>query len=317
MISPSQNSELLVPAMTDDVVYFNGVYCAKSEVRIDPDERGWLLGDGVYEVTPAYHGACIGLDRHVVRLERNLREAAIAEPALCDWRTIVTTLLERNELQGAPRAMVYIQVTRGVAPRMHAYPRPAVEPTVYAYAKPFRRNPDATRGCHAITVSDTRWGRCDIKTTSLIANCMANQRAHEAHAYEAIFVRDGAVLEGTHSSVFAVIDGVVRTAPLSNYVLPGITREIVLSMCRQEEIIAREATITESEFRRAEEIFVTGTTTEILPVVRLDGRPVAMGDVGSVTQRLQRSYDAMIADAIVANTDSVGARTREAVSVSF
>jgi len=173
---------------------------------------------------------------------------------------------------------------------MHAYPRPPIEPTVYAYAKPFRQNPDAERGCEAITVSDTRWGRCDIKAISLIANCMANQRAYEAGAYEAIFVRDGAILEGTHTSVFAVIDGVVRTAPLTNYVLPGITRQLVLELCHDEGIASREALITESEFRRAEEVFLTGTTTEILPVVQIDGRPVAMGDVGVLTQKIQKIY---------------------------
>jgi D-alanine transaminase len=273
-----------------DLVYFNGAYLSKADVRVDPDERGWLLGDGVYEVTPAYHGTFLALDRHVERLERSLREAAIPSSDVHDWRAIAQELLTRNGLDDEARALVYIQVTRGVAPRMHAFPQPPIAPTVYAYAKSFWQSPDAELGCQAITVSDTRWGRCDIKTTSLIANCMANQRAHEAGAYEAIFVRDGAILEGTHTSVFAVIDGVVRTAPLTNYVLPGITRELVLTLCRQEGIVSREALITESEFRRAEEVFLTGTTTEVLPVVQIDGRPVAMGDVGVLTQKLQKIY---------------------------
>lgn len=278
-----------------DLVYYNGSYMSKADVRIDPDDRGWLLGDGVYEVTPAYRGTFIALNRHVERLERSLREAAIPGSPRDDWRFIAQELLARNGLNEMDRAIVYMQVTRGVAPRTHAYPRVPVAPTVYAYAKPFRQNPEAEQGCQAITVSDTRWGRCDIKTISLIANCMANQRAYEAGAYEAIFVRDGAILEGTHTSVFAVIDGVVRTAPLSNYVLPAVTRALILELCQQNEIAFREATITESEFRRAEEVFLTGTTTEVLPVVRIDGRPVAMGDVGVVTQQLQKLYLAMTA----------------------
>lgn len=278
-----------------DLVYYNGEYMSKADVRVDPDDRGWLLGDGVYEVTPAYRGTFIALNRHVERLERSLREAGIPSIPAHDWRFVAQELLLRNGLNEMERALIYMQVTRGVAPRAHAYPKVPIPPTVYAYAKPFRQNPDTEFGCQAITVSDTRWGRCDIKTISLIANCMANQRAYETGAYEALFVRDGAILEGTHTSVFAVIDGVVRTAPLSNYILPGVTRALVLELCQQEGITFREATITESEFRRAEEVFLTGTTTEVLPVVRIDGRPVAMGDVGVVTQKLQKLYLAMTA----------------------
>jgi len=273
-----------------DLVYYNGEYLSKADMRVDPDERGWLLGDGVYDVVAAYRGTFVGLNTHVQRLARSQREAGITTLMPHDWSAIAHELLRQNGLDTMERAVVYIQVTRGVAPRAHAFPRAQVPPTVYAYARPFRALHEGATGCQAITVSDTRWSRCDIKSISLMANCMANQRAYEAGAYEAIFVRDGVVLEGTHTNVFAVIDGVVRTAPLTNYLLAGVTRGIILDLCRTQGIIFREATISEAEFRRAEEIFVTGTTTEVLPIVRLDGRPVAMGDVGVVTQRLQQLY---------------------------
>jgi D-alanine transaminase len=165
-----------------------------------------------------------------------------------------------------------------------------VAPTVYAYAAPIVPKVDPAVGVTAITVPDRRWSRCDIKTISLVANCLANQAAQEAGAFEALLVRDGAVLEGSHTSLFAVFGGEIRTAPLTNYILPGITREALLEICRGAGIPAVEQPIQLEELLRADEVFLAGTTIEALPVVMLDGRPVAEGKPGPVTRRLRELF---------------------------
>jgi D-alanine transaminase len=177
-----------------------------------------------------------------------------------------------------------------VAPRTHAFPKKPVRPTVYAYAAPFPDLGDLQAGVGAITRPDLRWSRCDIKSISLMANVMANQEAKESGAFEAILIRGSTVLEGTHTSVFGVLGGEVRTAPLSPLILPGITREIVVGLCRANDIEVREDPMTETELRRADEIFITGTITEVVPITTLDGERVGTGKPGPVTMRLENLY---------------------------
>jgi D-alanine transaminase len=273
-----------------EIVYFDERYIAKSEVRVSPDDRGFLLGDGIYEVAAAYDGRFVALDRHMDRLRRSLAEARI-DPEVADpLETVFQELLDRNGFGDSGKAMVYLQVTRGVAPRTHAFPKTHPRPTVYAYAASFAAMGDLAAGVGAITRPDLRWSRCDIKVISLIANCMANQEAKEAGAFEAILIRNGVALEGTHTSFFGVVDGVVRTAPLSNLILPGITRELVIEAAERDGIEVVLEPLSEAELRTADEMFITGTTTEVVPVLTLDGKLVKSGSPGEMTKRIMRLY---------------------------
>jgi D-alanine transaminase len=273
-----------------DIVYFDGRYAPKSEVRVSPDDRGFLLGDGIYEVAAAYDGRFVALDRHMDRLRRSLRESRIGESVADPLETVFQELLDRNGFAESGKAMVYLQVTRGAAPRSHAFPKTAPRPTVYAYAAPFPDMGNLAAGIAAITRPDLRWSRCDIKVISLIANCLANQEAKEAGAFEAILIRDGFALEGTHTSFFAVKNGIIRTAPKSNFILPGITREITIEAVLRAGIEVVEEPISESELKLMDELFITGTTTEVVPVVTLNGRAVGAGSPGPVTLRAMDLY---------------------------
>ncbi len=263
------------------IVYLNGSFVAKDEARLSPDDRGFVFSDGVYDVVRSYDGRPFELAAHLSRLEASLAGLRIrgVDPAALE--PVCGELMERNGLTEGD-ATLYIQVTRGVAPRAHRFPSPDVTPTVYAAASRYVPHHDPGAGAAAITVPDRRWTRCDIKTVSLVANCLASQEAHEAGAYEAIFVRDGVALEGTHTNFFGVFGGVVCTAPLSNYILPGVTRRVVLELCREEGIPVEETPMQVEELRGADELFVTGTTTEVTALSRLDGEPVGDGAPGPV-----------------------------------
>jgi D-alanine transaminase len=266
-------------------VHFNGSLISKDEVHISPDDRGFLFADGVYEVVRAYGGRFFRMEPHLRRLEYGLCALAIAGVRAADLRDVLRQLLDRNGL-GAADATVYIQVTRGAAPRVHSFPDPAVPPTVYAEAKPFKPRGDPVAGVSIITTPDIRWARCDIKTVALTANCLANQKAKEAGAIEAVFVRDGVAIEATASSFFAVVDGEVRTAAKSNYILPSISRQVVLDLCRDHGIAHRETPVFVDDLWRASELFLAGTTLEVMPIVKVDGRTIGDGKPGPTTKRL-------------------------------
>jgi D-alanine transaminase len=270
-------------------VYFNGEYAAKESVRLSPDDRGFLFGDGVYEVLRSYGGNIFDLEGHLQRLHRGLCELQIRGVDAAVFGEVATELLAKNGL-ATENALVYIQVTRGAAPRRHAFPSSSVPPTSYAAAFPFQPKANPARGVKVITAPDIRWARCDIKSVNLLGNCLANQRAQEAGALEAILVRDGVALEATASSFFGVFGGEVRTAPKSNYILPSITREATLDICREAGIPAREAPIYVHELASADELFLAGTTVEIMPIVDVDGRPVGTGRPGPVQQQIQELF---------------------------
>ncbi len=269
----------------NNIVYLNGEFLPKDEAHVSPDDRGFLFADGVYEVVLSYGGTAFRKKEHLERLATGLRAIRIHSLDLETLGDVADELLQQN---GVARedAVVYLQVTRGAAIRKHSFPTGNVAPTVYAMVFPFAPKGDPAVGGHIITVPDTRWARCDIKSIGLLPNCLANQQAQEAGAGEAVFVRDGAVLEGTASSFFAVTRGVVRTAPLTNYLLPGITRQVVLELCAENDIPASEESIYVHELATADEMFLAGTTTEILPIVNIDGTPVGNGAPGPVAERL-------------------------------
>lgn len=279
-------------------VYLNGEFLPKEKAFISPDDRGFLLADGLYEVTPFYDGVPFALDRHLQRLLRGLCWMRIDQDtsALPD---VHRRLVEENGLADEPTALVYLQITRGVAPRTHYFPADPVAPTVYAFAKAWSR-PSQDRwleGFTAATVPDRRWGRVDIKSICLLPNVMGFQDAIEAGADDAILVRDGVAIEGAHQNFWGVFDGTVVTHPTTNHILPGITRGVVLELARDHGIPVEERPIMVEELSRADELFFTGTTAEVRPCVEVDGRPVGDGSVGPVTRSLSAAFMKRVAEA--------------------
>jgi len=272
-------------------VYLNGRIVPASEATVPLTERGLLFGDGIYEVTRAAGGEFIELSRHVTRLMRNLRELQIRVPEerITELVDASRTLIQENAPEGD--ALVYWQVTRGAAPRVHHFPPPQTLPTIFAnvtsVALPHAMR---TRGAVAITVPDIRWARCDIKTVNLLPNVLAKQRAVEAGADEAIFVRDGAVIEGASSNIFAAIDGELRTHPASPYMLGGITRDVVLELAHEARLTVREVPILLDELYRAREAFFTSTFNDVMPIVRIDGRAIGDGQPGPTTRQLYAAF---------------------------
>jgi D-alanine transaminase len=279
----------------EDTVFLNGEFMPRSQAQISPDDRGFLFGDGLYEVTPAYGGQLLTLDRHLARLQRGAQALRLTIPeGLADLHR---ELLHRNGLTEEEMSIVYLQVTRGTAPRTHAFPDPPVPATVYAWARAFPRpNPeDWSQGYGAVTVPDRRGSRADLKTIQLLPQVLGQQAAREAGETDALLVRDGLALEGAHNNVFFVSDGVLATHPASNQILPGITRELVLEEARAAGIAAEERPIPLEEARGADEILFTGTTTEVRPTTRLDGQPVGDGEVGPMARRLHELFLARVA----------------------
>jgi D-alanine transaminase len=272
------------------IVYFNGNFIEKEMVRISPDDRGFLFGDGVYEVIRVYHGELFRAQDHIERLTRSISQMRIRDVDVPRIESIAQELVRQNDLQ--EDATVYIQVTRGAAPRRHHFPAPGTPPTVYISASPFvpPENKWET-GIKVILVPDTRWARCDIKSIALVPNVMANQQAREHGADEAIFVRDGVVMEGTHSSFATIIAGQLMTHPLTNYILPSITRQVTLELCAKLNIGVKEFPIFESELKQADELMILGTTTEVMPVVQVNDWQVGNGQPGTVTRRLQQAFN--------------------------
>ncbi len=272
------------------IVYLNGEVIDREQARISPDDRGFVFGDGVYEVIRVYDGRMFAPEAHIDRMRRSLTAMRIDPDVTDGLPSIANELIKRNGLT-AGDATVYLQVTRGVAPRKHPFPPSDTKPTVYATAKSF--DPPRTEwenGVGAILVPDIRWSRCDVKTTSLVPNVMAAQKARAAGVFEGLFVRDGVVLEGSHTNFCAVLDGTLQTAPRSNYILAGITRETVLGLCADESIPVREFPVFQSDLPHASEMMLLGTTTEVMPVIEIDGRPVGDGRPGPVTRRLQAAF---------------------------
>lgn len=268
-----------------DTVFFNGAYLEREQVRISPDDRGFLFADGIYEVVRYYGGRPFELGAHIQRMRDGLSALRIEGVDPDAIPGIGTELLARNGLESSD-AILYLQVTRGAAPRVHHFPDSPVEPTLFVTVRAFTPSVDPSVGIGVITAPDHRWTRCDIKSVSLLPNCMAAQDAHERGAYEAVLVRDGVALEGTRSSFLAVIDGEVRTAPKSNYILPGVTRAVALELCAEAEIPFAERPVLLEEMLGADELFLAGTTTEILPIVEVDGSPVGPGRPGPIASRL-------------------------------
>ncbi|MDE2070566.1 MAG: D-amino acid aminotransferase [Gammaproteobacteria bacterium] len=266
--------------------YFNGNYRPLAEVRISPLDRGFLFGDGVYEVIPAYASRLFHLPAHLQRLQSSLDGIRLRNPHGADeWSTLLNQLVQKN---GGGDQALYLQVTRGAdRSRDHGFPQ-GVPPTVFAMCAPLAPLPAdlLQHGAHAITLEDIRWQRCDIKTTALLGNVLLRQSAVDAHCNEAVLVRDGYATEGTASSLFVVQEGVILTPPKSQDLLPSITRDVILQLAHQQHMLYREARIPAAQVRIAEEIWFASSTREVYAVTQLDGRAVGDGRPGALWRRM-------------------------------
>lgn len=277
--------------MPHDIVYLNGSFQPVHEAHVSVMDRGFLFGDGVYEVIPVYGGRAFRLEHHLQRLDLSLQGIRIGNPlGHAQWTDILTALIRQN---GGGDQSIYLQVTRGVAPkRDHAFPV-GVTPTVFAMSTPLTEPGVAVQqGVSAVTVDDIRWKHCNIKAITLLPNVLMRQQALDAGAAEAILLRDGYATEGAASNLFIVREGVVITPPKSHLLLPGITRDLAVELCHANDIPCREADISAAELHGADEVWVTSSTREVVPVTRLDGQPVGSGQPGPLWQRISALYTA-------------------------
>ena len=274
-------------------VYLNGEFLPKDRATISVDDRGFLLSDGIYEVTPAYRGRLFRIEQHMRRLRHGL-DALRIEYDSEGLPEMHADLIAANSLDTEDVAIVYLQITRGAAPRTHHFPPEGTPPTVYAFAQAYHRPASARweRGYEAVTVPDDRWARVDIKSIGLLPNVLAQQAAAEAGVADALLVKDGVALEGSHNNLFAVFDGVVTTHPTTHQILHGVTRAYVIELAKGQGLPVEERPVPLEEIRAADEIFFTGTTTEVRPTVRLDDQPVGSGKVGPVARALYEAFQA-------------------------
>lgn len=266
--------------------YLNGDYLPLGEARISPLDRAFLYADAVYEVMPVYGGRPFRFAAHRERLSRSLAGISMEDPHTLDaWRAILGTLIERN---GGGDQYVYWQVSRGVQlGRTHA-PLPHIPRTVFAFCAPWPEAPAdlAERGVACVTAADTRWARCDIKSTALLANVLLRQRSVDAAAAETILLRDGELTEASASAVHVVLGGEVLMPPNSPRILPGTTRGAVEEMAARAAIICRVQPISEAQLRGADEVWISAATREVQPVTVLDGHPIGSGRPGPLWRRV-------------------------------
>ena len=274
-----------------DLVYVNGKFLPRADALVSVEDRGFVFGDGVYEVLRAIRGRLFATRFHNERLSRSLEGVRIklgAKDSPSNFVDVGKELLRENGLLDG-EATLYIQVTRGATTRAHYFPPEGTAPTVYISAARFTPLTElAEKGAAAITHPDLRWGRCDLKTLNLLPNVLASQVAKEKGAFEAMLIRDGVVTEGAKTNFFGVVDGTLRTHPSDNHILPGITRSVLRDLAADIGIGLDETPITVDEIPGLSELFITGTTTDVMPVVQLDGRYVGDGKPGELTRKLQR-----------------------------
>ncbi len=269
-----------------EIVYLNGQFVPREKAMISPDDRGFIFGDSVYEVVSWYGGFFFDMEGHASRLRRSLNETRIIWNEIDAFPEIAEELVHKNDL-GDGCLIVYLQVTRGAAPRNHAFPNPPVPPTVYASVR--RQSMDTLlweRGIAIAVAPDPRWNRCDIKSTSLLANILTYQDAHDNGFAEVCFIRDGFATEGAHSNIFFVRNETVYTHPESNHILSGITRKNVISIATENGIGVVEEAIAADMIPYMQEAFITNTTGEVIPVIRIGDQTMGDGTPGKVTRKI-------------------------------
>lgn len=278
-----------MPLTLPGSVYLNGEFMPLAEAKVSVLDRGFLFGDGIYEVIPVYGARLFRLPHHLQRLEQSLAAIGLANPlSLPQWQGLLEALVARN---GGGDQSLYLQLTRGVAERDHRFPA-NTPPTVFAMSSPIAVTTEAPAPSRAITATDIRWQLCHIKAITLLPNILLRQQATDAGADEAIMVREGEVTEGTASNIFVVRDGLITTPPAGQWLLPGITRDLVVELCQRHHIPCQERRIEAATLHQADEIWLTSSTREIVPVIALNGQPIANGRPGPIWQRVSRHYQA-------------------------
>ncbi len=272
------------------IAYLNGRYRPKQDIAISPDDRGFLFADGLYEVIRSYDGRLFQVAAHLERLSRGAAFLRFSTNGYGDLEAVCQTLLEKNDLMQG-NALIYIQVTRGApSVRAHHFSSEATPLTVYAAVRAFTPDWDIQQnGARVVLLPDQRWARCDLKTVGLTANVLAAQQAHEMNAVEALLVRDGCVLEGSHSSFLTVVDGCVVAPPLTNYLLDSISRQVVEALCTREQIPFAARPIHQEHLVEADELLLAGTTLEVTPVTEVVGLEKKW-PVGPVAIKLQEAF---------------------------
>jgi len=277
-----------------NIAFVNGKWSAISAAKVSVEDRGFQFGDGIYELIRTYRGELFHIDEHLSRLEASAKEIEIPLPyTAAQFEKIIRLGCRKS---GFAEVKIYIQVTRGAAPRLHSFPK-KIEPTVVMTFRAFEPLPAKLQeeGVAVISIPDIRWGRCNVKSLNLLPNVIGREQALRAGAFEAIFIRDGKVTEGAGSNLFAVIGKKVITPPAGPYILSGITREVVLQIGKQRGLEMVEKELKLPQLYSADELFLTGTTVEVLPVVRLDGKPIGTGRPGEKTRFLYRAFEEQIA----------------------
>ena len=275
--------------MTSQLVYLNGEYLPLNEAKVSVLDRGFIFGDGVYEVIPAYAGKILRFEHHMQRLQDSLDAVRISNPlSNQQWLEIINKLIAATGLQDQ---YIYIHITRGVAYRDHRFPEDS-KPTIFVMSNilhPVDKK-YLSDGIAAITLDDIRWQYCNIKAIALLPNILLRQQAVEQGAMEAILIRDGEMTEGAASNIFIVDDGVIKTPPKGKHLLPGITRDLVVELAHTHNMPIEEVAISEKEFLAADEIWLTSSTKEILPITKINDQQVGNGKPGAIWQDMYRKY---------------------------
>ena len=279
----------------NEIVYLNNEFVNKESAYISPNDRGFIFADGVYEVIKYYNGKPFRYADHIKRLERSLSEISIVFTAIGKFEIIFKKLLHLNSLE-QKHAGVYLQITRGANQRVHHFPQ-NILPTEYAFAFEFPSfTENLENGIKVITQEDIRWLRCDIKSVSLLPNTMLYNNAVQNGAGESILLRDGKVTEATHSSILGIKNGKIITHPVSNLVLPGITRKVILEICFKNNIQVEERAILENELYDLDEIVIAGTGSEVTPVIQVNKTKINNGKPGELTRFIQKKFFELVWD---------------------
>lgn len=272
------------------IVYFNSKFLHKDDVKISPFDRAFLFADGAYEALRSYNQKLFRLEDHLKRFEHSLSELSIPFSDFNNLEIIAGELAKKNNINS--EYSVYMQISRGISfPRTHHFVN-NITPNVFAFVKPIADNrKQVEEGVSVILEKDLRWLRCDIKSTSVLPAVMASQKAFLSGAFEAVLYRNNLITEGSHTSFFAVKNNILYTTPLSNYILNGITRKVVLELCKENQIEFSEENIRTDELKSYDEFFITGTTTEVTPIIKIDDWFVNNAKPGKVTKDIQRLFN--------------------------
>jgi len=271
------------------IVWMNGAFIDRSEAKVDIEDRGYQFGDGIYEVIRVYNGQLFTANEHLERLLGSGEKLSIQIGySVEEFKGLLEQLIEKNNLE---TGIVYMQVTRGVNSRNHAFPAEDTPPTYIAYTKEVARPTEQLdNGVTAITVEDIRWSRCDIKSLNLLGNVIAKQKATEADCYESIQYRDLTVTEGSSSNIWIIKDNAVKTHEANQFILNGITRQKIIELCQGNDIEVVEAAFTIEDLIDADEVFLSSTTAEVMPIISINNVPVGSGEIGPVARKLQQLF---------------------------